>query len=347
MADRRYDNPTRFEGRGQSAEQLERLRRGPREDMRPGSRAEWDQNRDDYARAQEAVRTRGPGRYHDVREDPDRTGRSGREYARDEGAFYDELREERERPRRYGDRSRPTSLLYDTDNYGNATFGLGAGEPGEPGGGRDYARYGGMHGRTGRERGQYGYGTRGFGEVDPPDVHERIRRDARERDARGPHLYEPRYGNMYGHGPGVENMDPPVIGYGMSRTRADDHETGHGGFIGGGYGRTGRRDMPERPMGKGPKGYTRSDDRIREDICERLMDAWMNAEHVDVRVKDGEVTLVGSVRTRDEKHAIENLAADVLGVKDVHNSLLVLRGGAREESDMRRPVEPPSDTLHS
>jgi hypothetical protein len=342
MADRRYDDPTRFEGRGQSAEELERLRRGPREDMRPGSRAEWDQNRDDYARAQEAVRTRGPGRYHDVREDPDRTGRSGREYARDEGAFYDELREERERPYVPPEELRFTSRLYPSDSS------LAPSPGGRPESDRVYPRYGVPYsGRGGPERGPSRSDRRGFGGRDTPEMHERIDRDARERDARGPHLYEPRYGNMYGHGPGVENMDPPIVGYGMSRTRADDHETGHGGFIGGGYGRTGRRDMPERPMGKGPKGYTRSDDRIREDICERLMDAWMNAEHVDVRVKDGEVTLVGSVRTRDEKHAIENLAADVLGVKDVHNSLLVLRGGAREESDMRRPVEPPSDTLHS
>jgi len=347
MANRRYDDSTRFQGRWQSDEEIQRLQRGPREDMRPGSRAEWEQNREDYARAQEAMRARGPGRYHDVREDPDRSGRAGREYARDEGAFYDELREERERPRRYGDRTRPTSLLYDTDNWGRAAYGLGAGEPGEPGGGRDYARYGGMQGRTGRERGRYGYGTRGFGEVGTPDVRERIRRDALRRDQREPHTYDARYGPQYGHGPGVENMDPPFTGYSTSRSRADDHELGHGGFIGGGYGRTGRRDMPERHVGRGPKGYTRSDERIREDICERLMDAWMNAEHVDVRVKDGEVTLVGSVRTRDEKHAIENLAADVLGVKDVHNSLLVQRAGAREASDMRRPVEPPSDTLHS
>ena len=98
---------------------------------------------------------------------------------------------------------------------------------------------------------------------------------------------------------------------------------------------------------KGPKNYQRSDERIREDICERLMEAWMDAEHVEVQVKDGEVTLLGSVRTRDEKHAIENLSAAVLGVKDVHNHLRLERGGAREESDMRRPVEPPSDTLHS
>jgi hypothetical protein len=317
MSDRRYDDPRRFESRRQSEEE-QRLRRGPHEDMRPGSREEWEQNREDSLRAQESLRTRGPGDSRDLREDPDRTGRSGREYARDEGPFYDELREARQRPYVPAEASRSTSRPYTTAP--SLPLSPGRRPPRAP--------------------------RHGYGERDTPELHERIRRDALLRDQREGHLYEPRYGLSYGHGPGVENMDPPIVGYGMSRSRADDHEMGHGGFIGGGYGRTGRRDMPER-TGRGPKGYTRSDERIREDICEQLMDAWMNAEHVDIRVKDGEVTLVGSVRTRDEKHAIENLAADVLGVKDVHNSLRVLRGGVREEPDLRRPVEPPDDLLHS
>jgi hypothetical protein len=347
MANKRYDEPRNMEGRGWSADEAERMRRGPREDMRPGSREEWDQNREDFERSQEALRTRGRGDTGGMREDRDRTGRTGREYARDEGAFYDEMREERERPRRYGDRTRPTSLLYDTDNWGNATYGLGAGQPGEPGGGQDYRRYGGMHGRSGPERGQYGYGTRGFGETQTTrgDLEERMRREAMRRDQREPHTYDERYGPVYGHGPGVENMSPPSIGYGTSPSRADDHETGHGGFIGGGI----RREDAGRgrPLGRGPKGYQRSDDRIREDICERLMNHWMDAEDVDVQVKAGDVTLVGSVRSRDEKHAIEDVAASVLGVKDVHNHLRVQQGGVREQSDMRRPVQPPSDTLHS
>lgn len=307
MANRRYDEPRRFEGHGLSREELERLRRGPREDMRPGSRAEWDQNLDDYARAQEAVRTRGRSDYRRLREEARRIGRSsrsGREYALNEGPFYDELREERE-------------------------HGIG---------------YGGMHERTGPERGRYRYGTRGLGEVDTPDVRERIHRETLRREQREPHAYSARYGPVYGHGPGVENMEPPSIGYSTSRSRQDDHESGHGGFIGGGVE---RRSMAERPRGRGPRGYTRSDARIREDICERLMDSWMDVEHVEVRVDNGEVSLVGAVRSRDEKHAIENVAASVLGVKEVHNSLLVERGAIRVDPDMRRPVEPTDDTLHS
>lgn len=342
MANRRYDDPRRFEGRGQSDDELQRLRRGPHEDMRPGSREEWEQNREDYERAQEAVRTRGPGNYRDLREDMDRTGRTGREYARGEGPFYDELREEREHPFHAGTQ-RPTSLLYDTTDWETPPYGQGRGGPSRPYTAREEPRRGALSRGRGPERGRRG--LRGFGELDVDDMRERLRREALRREPREPQVYDARYGPVYGHGPGVENMDPPFTGFSTSYSRADDHETGHGRMLG--AGNYGRRDVPKRPRGKGPKGYNRSDERIREDICERLMDAWMNAEDVEVRVKDGLVTLVGSVRTRDEKHAMENLAADVLGVKDVTNSLLVERGGARVEPDSRRPVEPPDDTLHS
>lgn len=309
MANRRYDEPRGYRGR---SDEEARLRRGPHEDMHPGSRAEWDQNRRDYEDAQEALRTRGR-EYLASREYRERTGRSGREYAREEGAFYDELYGEHERPRRDEDRTRPSSLLYDTDRWGP---------------------------------GRYGLGTRGGGEI-RREVEERLRLEALVRERREPHVYERRYGPVYGHGPGVEDMAPPTIGYSTSPSRPDDHEMGHGGLLGGGLRHQGRGDKPARLRGRGPKGYQRSDARIREDICERLMDAWMDTEHVEVQVKDGEATLVGTVRSRDEKHAIENVAADVLGVKDVQNSLRVLQGGVRDEPDSLRPLQPPEDLLHS
>ncbi|OJH37810.1 BON domain-containing protein [Cystobacter ferrugineus] len=101
---------------------------------------------------------------------------------------------------------------------------------------------------------------------------------------------------------------------------------------------SGRRDINERGplerlgdrfreglrrLGKGPKAYTRSDDRIREDVYDRLMHGWVNAEHVEVQVKNGEVTLTGLVEERRDKRIIEDIIEDVLGVKDVHNQLKV------------------------
>jgi len=80
-----------------------------------------------------------------------------------------------------------------------------------------------------------------------------------------------------------------------------------------------------RKLGKGPKAYTRSDDRVREDIYDRLMHGWVNAEDVEVQVKAGEVTLTGFVDERRDKRVIEDIVEEVLGVKDVHNQLKVGR----------------------
>jgi len=78
--------------------------------------------------------------------------------------------------------------------------------------------------------------------------------------------------------------------------------------------------------GRGPKGYTRSDDRLNEEIHERLMrDGWIDASDVEVRVESGVVTLGGSVSDRRVKHRIEDLVADVMGVKDVTNQIRVSR----------------------
>jgi osmotically-inducible protein OsmY len=81
-----------------------------------------------------------------------------------------------------------------------------------------------------------------------------------------------------------------------------------------------RREADHR--GRGPRGYTRSDDRIREDVSDWLMeDAYVDASDIEVVVVAGEVTLTGTVDSRDMKWRAENLAADVLGVRDVHNRL--------------------------
>jgi len=76
--------------------------------------------------------------------------------------------------------------------------------------------------------------------------------------------------------------------------------------------------------GRGPQGYTRSDERIREDVCDRL--SWndeVDATDIIVRVQSGEVTLEGSVETRRMKRLAEDIAEDVPGVIDVHNTVRV------------------------
>lgn len=79
--------------------------------------------------------------------------------------------------------------------------------------------------------------------------------------------------------------------------------------------------------GRGPKGYVRSDERIHDEVCERLsQDRHVDAEDVSVVVRSGEVTLDGVVPSRRMKHLAENLAASVGGVTDVHNHLRVKQG---------------------
>ncbi|HEU4624704.1 MAG TPA: BON domain-containing protein [Steroidobacteraceae bacterium] len=79
-------------------------------------------------------------------------------------------------------------------------------------------------------------------------------------------------------------------------------------------------------MGRGPKGYSRSDQRITEDVSDRLTEDWgVDAVDIEVSVTSGEVTLSGTVPTREQKRRAENIAAEVLGVKDVQNNLRVLQ----------------------
>lgn len=87
--------------------------------------------------------------------------------------------------------------------------------------------------------------------------------------------------------------------------------------------------------GRGPKNYSRSDDRIREDINDRLTESsFIDASEIDVAVSDHEVTLTGTVETRYEKRMAEDIADDVTGVSNVENRIRVNPGeyGTRSTS---------------
>lgn len=89
--------------------------------------------------------------------------------------------------------------------------------------------------------------------------------------------------------------------------------------------------------GRGPRGYQRSAERIREDACERLTDDdRIDATDVDVAVKDGEVTLTGTVGSREQKHRAEDVIEGVAGVKDIHNVLRVASSGEPFQSSTTR-----------
>ncbi|HXW60476.1 MAG TPA: BON domain-containing protein [Myxococcota bacterium] len=76
--------------------------------------------------------------------------------------------------------------------------------------------------------------------------------------------------------------------------------------------------------GKGPKNWHRRDERINEDVNERLFkDSWIDASDIQVHVEKGEVTLKGTVEDRASKRRAEDVAESVLGVSQVHNQLRV------------------------
>lgn len=81
-------------------------------------------------------------------------------------------------------------------------------------------------------------------------------------------------------------------------------------------------------VGRGPKGYRRSDERIREDVCDRLtMDPHVDPSEMEVVVNNAEVTLSGVVNSRGEKRRAEDVIEQVSGVREVHNNLRVNRQG--------------------
>lgn len=79
--------------------------------------------------------------------------------------------------------------------------------------------------------------------------------------------------------------------------------------------------------GKGPRDDRRSDERIREDVCDDLTYAPdVDASDVVVAVSEGEVTLSGEVEDRFTKRRTEEIAEEVSGVRNVHNRLRSRRG---------------------
>jgi hypothetical protein len=104
--------------------------------------------------------------------------------------------------------------------------------------------------------------------------------------------------------------------------------------------------MPRGPhAGKGPKGYKRSDERIREDVCERLTDHHeVDASEIEVSVEAGEVTLKGMVSARRDKLMAEHIAEGVSGVIDIHNQIRVRREGGEL---VAAPPAPKRDTTKS
>lgn len=74
--------------------------------------------------------------------------------------------------------------------------------------------------------------------------------------------------------------------------------------------------------GRGPKGWARDDQRLYEEVCERLLhDRLIDARGIEVEVDDGVVTLRGEARAAADPMLAERLVRETPGVKDVRLDL--------------------------
>ena len=87
-----------------------------------------------------------------------------------------------------------------------------------------------------------------------------------------------------------------------------------------------RRKTGGSQTGQSAKFHRRSDDKIHEEIWELLShNADLDATDVELHVEAGEVTLTGTVPSRDARWLTEDLVNSVTGVREVNNRLKVAR----------------------
>lgn len=143
-------------------------------------------------------------------------------------------------------------------------------------------------------------------------------------------------GGGYGEGdedwsPGQTGMERTARGWGGGVGRQPRYEAGR--MRGRPLTSTGQRGF----AGKGPMNYQRPDPRIHEDVCDRLTeDDEVDASQIEIKVEHGEVTLTGTVGSREMKRRAEEIAEDVPGVKDVHNQMRVRDRSERDEGPSGR-----------
>jgi len=272
-------------------------RRGSGDDWRRGSGDDW--RRLDMSRDHQDRGPRGEGGWADH-------GRS-----RDTYGGSDEMRRR------------------DVSGYGGA---MGGGDFGEDRWGQDRS-YGGQDRYYGGQDRYYGGQDRYYG--------------GRGGQDRGYEGSRSNYGGSYGTGTGSNFYDRDYGGSGGGWGRSygsgwnDDWRSGRDqggrernerGFfdraadeVASWFGDTGaeqRREQDQR--GRGPKGYSRSDERIREDVSDRLTDdPYVDAVEIEVTVTSSEVTLSGMAKSREHRRRAEDIAERVSGVTHVQNNIRV------------------------
>jgi osmotically-inducible protein OsmY len=260
----------------------------------------------------------------------------------------------RDRDNRYG--SRQNEQFSDRD-YGSGDSDRQFGQMGEGRGWNhdDDDDYGSSRSRYGRSSGWQDYGSgQGYGQSRGYDTAQ----DGRSRGGYGAAQVSNREGgfgsfnsNYYGgadfagprqsrapgtdydsygpfgasQGSGSFGAAPSRGGYGSSRDDDRGFFDKAGDEVASWFGdRDAARRREQDHRGSGPANYTRSDQRILEDVCDTIThDRMVDGRQIQVTVQDGEVTLDGTVSSRQQKRRAEDLAEDLAGVKHVQNNLRV------------------------
>lgn len=161
----------------------------------------------------------------------------------------------------------------------------------------------------------------------------------------------PRERESMGSGFAGSDFGPPSAESGRGAHRHFGNEVDRGGRM---YGASdmgmGAPVVEDRGphYGKGPKGYKRSDARIREDVCEEIAhQGFIDASDLEVTVQGGAVTLSGTVARRQEKRALEHLIERCRGVEEVHNHIRLKREDASGASASTEATKDASATLQA
>ncbi|MDB6089367.1 MAG: hypothetical protein JWN85_2151 [Gammaproteobacteria bacterium] len=312
-----------YGGRGSSG------REGP---SRQGQNPPGQYERDQYAQGQHW--NSGFGQRHDQqRHEPDRSGYGGSPgWSGDYGGGADELGYGANEGR-YGHEQR--HMQYEQRSNEQGRGGYGRQRAYGPGGGSS-----GPGGQYGRSQYRQESSTGRFPRDPYGHEHSSERLFGREPFRRDD---EPRYYGTGAPGQGGPGFTGGAYAYGdgppdrprLSESEySDESSLSYGrGYRGGGGGsaRYGGFGAPLRssPFPRGPKGYQRSDERLKEDISERLMEAaHIDSSEVTVEVRGAKVVLEGVVPDRHMKHAIEDLVDACPGVQDIDNRVRV--GSAAE-----------------
>lgn len=158
------------------------------------------------------------------------------------------------------------------------------------------------------------------------------RQSSESRYGRGSGGYSQRYnypggyrsGQGYGERGRMSEYDRGEYGEGEERGWWDRASDAVASWFGDEDAERRRRMDAQRPhRGRGPKGYRRSDERIKEDVNDRLSEGYIDASEITVMVEGGEVTLTGTVNSRHDKRRAEDIAEYVSGVQNVENRLRV------------------------